>query len=153
MVILLTVFRILSPPSAYNIQTASPIYYRPYYRSLYSYILNPSSKGHPYLLLSLSIQLGKYTTKYLQKFTRLFYQISLTILLYVYNQGPKSCLGYLVSPLIQIYPRLSYYYPYPYPYLYYYSILLYYFTPTYLYPLYPYYYSTILLAPVPIERL
>ena len=110
MAILLIVFYILSPPSTYNIQTTSPIYYQFYYYSLYFYILNLSSKERPYLLLSLSIQLGRYTTKYLQKFTRLFYQTSLTILLYIRNQTPKSHLDYLLSSLIQIYPRLSYYY-------------------------------------------
>ena len=157
MAILLTVFRILSPPSAYNIWITSPIYYWSYYHSLYSYILNLSSKGRPYLSLSLSIQLGRYTTKYLQKFACLFYPISLAILLYIRNQSPKSRLGYLVSPPIQIYPALSYYRPRPYPrprpHLYCRSIPLYYFAPGYLRPLYPYYCSTILLAPVPIKRL
>ena len=141
MAILLIVFYILSPLSTYNIQTTSPIYYQFYYYSLYFYILNLSSKEPPYLLLSLSIQLGRYNTKYLQKFTRLFYQISLTILLYIYNQSPKSRLDYL----------LSYYYPYLY--LYYYFILLYQFFSSYLRPFYSYYYSIILLALASIERL
>ena len=157
MVILLIVFHILSSLSAYNVRTASPVHYWSYYRSPYSYILNPSFKERPYLSLFLFIQLGRYTTKCLQKFACLFYPTSLAILLYVCNQGPKSHLGYLVSLLIQIYPQLSYYCPYPhpcpYPYLYCCSILLYCFTPSYLRPFYPYYYSTVLLAPVPIKRL
>ena len=154
MAILLTVFRILFPLSAYNTQITSSIYYQPYYYSLYSYILNLISILRPYLLLSLSIQPGRYITKYLQKFARLFYPTSLTILLYARNQCPKSRLDYLVSPsLIQISPIVFLYYPYPRLYPYRRSILLYSSSPSYLRPLYPYYYSTIFLAPAPIERL
>ena len=151
MAIPLTVFYILSPLSAYNIWTASSIYYQFYYRSLYSCTLNLSSKGCPYLSPSLFIQLGRHTIKYLQKFACLFYLISLTALLYIYNQGFKSYLSYLVSPLIQIYFRLFYYYPCPY--FYYYSILLYCFTLSYFCLFYFYYYFTVLLALVFIKRL
>ena len=151
MAILLIVFYILSPLSTYNVQTTFPIYYLSCRRSLYFYIPNPSSKGRPYPSLSLSIQLGRYAAKCLQKFACLFYQTSLTVLLYIYNQSPKSCLDYLLSSLIQIYSGLFYYCPRLY--LYCRSILLYQFSPSYLYSFYPYYCSTVLPAPAPIERL